>query len=63
MAKEFDLFDRRDILISATREVLGLAESCGDDIAKRRDYVLEASRIAVRLVEVQKEIEAIYGDE
>ena len=65
MAKPlFDAFDKRDILISAIREVLGLAETITNpaDLEVRRSYVREASRIAVRLLEVQKEIEATYGD-
>jgi hypothetical protein len=55
----FSLEDKRDILIAATREVLQLSEETTKpaDLDRRRSYVREASRIACRLFDVQKEIE------
>jgi hypothetical protein len=55
----FSLFDKRDILAAATKEVLEHAETitAADDLDLRSSYVKEASRIALRLFDVQKEIE------
>jgi hypothetical protein len=60
----FSLEDKREILIAATNEVLQLSEETTrpQDLERRRSYVREASRLASRLIEVQKEIEE-HGNE
>jgi hypothetical protein len=59
----FSLEDKREILIAATNEVLQLSEETNKpiDLERRRAYVREASRLAGRLLDVQKEIEE-HGD-
>ena len=47
-------------MISAIREVLGVAAYYEKDISARRSYILEATRLSLRLLEVQKEIEDKY---
>lgn len=51
-----NLLHNRAILLAAMKEVLGLAD-CYDDPMKRKPYVLEATRLGLRLLEVQKKIE------
>lgn len=52
----FSLTDKREILIAAMKEVLEMADTIRDPEV-RRPYVMEATRISLRLVEIQKEIE------
>jgi hypothetical protein len=54
------LVSDREILIAAIREQLGLAEEAGDDIPRRKAIIMEATRLGVRLVEVQKRLEDDY---
>lgn len=50
------LLSDREILIAAIREQLGLAEEAGDDVERRRGFVKEGTRLALRLLEVQKKL-------
>lgn len=54
------LLSNREILIAAIREQLGLAEEAGDDIVRRKAIIMEATRLGVRLVELQKRLEDNY---
>ena len=54
------LLSNREILIAAIKEQLGLAEEAGDDIPRRKAIVMEATRLGVRLVELQKKLEDGY---
>lgn len=53
------LLSDREILIAAIKEQLGLAEEAGDNIPKRKAIIMEATRLGLRLLEVQKKL----GDE
>lgn len=56
-----ELLRVRSILVAALQEVLGVAATIKDPIL-RRPYVLEATRLGVRLLEVQKQIEDLDLD-
>ena len=55
-----NLLHNREILIAAVKELLGLAEECGDNVVKRKPFIMEATRLSLRLLDVQKKIED-YG--
>jgi hypothetical protein len=50
------LLSDREILIAAIKEQLGLAEEAGDNIPKRKAIIMEATRLGLRLLEVQKKL-------
>ena len=50
------LLSDREILIVAIREQLGLAEEAGDNIPIRKAIIMEATRLGLRLLEVQKKL-------
>lgn len=47
----------REILVAGIKELLGLADEYGADLKRRREFIAEATRLGVRLVEVQKKLE------
>lgn len=47
----------RLVLLAAIRELLGLAEEHKHDAARHEGFVLEATRLTLRLRKVQTEIE------
>lgn len=47
----------RNVLLAAIRELLGLAEEHKADAARHEGFVLEATRLTLRLVKVQNQIE------
>jgi len=50
------LLNDREILIAAIKEQLGLAEEAGDNVVRRKGFVMEATRLGIRLLEVQKKL-------
>lgn len=52
-----NLLHNREILIAAIRELLGLAEEYGNDVMRRKTFIMEATRLSLRLLDVQKQIE------
>ncbi len=46
----------REILIAAMKELLALAEENKNDLDVRRSFVLEATRLGMRLLTLQKEL-------
>lgn len=51
------LLHNRAILLAGMRELLDLADAYGSNLVMRQYFVMEATRLGLRLLAVQKEIE------